>query len=129
MRVGVTATQRGLNPRQLAEFELCLRQLHATELHHGDCVGGDAQLHDVARRLGLRVVGHPPDNMSKRAHCQCDELRVPRPYLDRNHDIVDETEVLLAGPKDTVEELRSGTWATVRYARKRGKQVHVVWPV
>ena len=41
--------------------------------------------------------------------------------------LVDACEVLLATPKGP-EKLRSGTWATVRYARKVGKRIVIIEP-
>lgn len=47
------------------------------------------------------------------------EERPAKPYLERNKDIANEgIDGLIAAPSGWVEELRSGTWATVRYARK-----------
>jgi hypothetical protein len=46
----------------------------------------------------------------------------------RNHDIVDETELLIACPGELAEAVRSGTWATVRYARKLGRPIVIFWP-
>lgn len=57
-----------------------------------------------------------------------DDIRDPLPPLERNHRIVDACDVLIACPKDAQEQLRSGTWATVRYARKQGKRVIVITP-
>lgn len=54
--------------------------------------------------------------------------REPGPYLWRNHQIVDATSALIAAPFGFEEELRSGTWATVRYARKLGRPVRFFWP-
>ena len=48
-------------------------------------------------------------------------------YLERNRDIVDACDILIACPRTLKEELRSGTWATVRYARKVGKPVAILW--
>lgn len=45
-----------------------------------------------------------------------------------NREIVDESDLLLACPPVSVEEPRSRTWAAVRYARKSGKPVIVVYP-
>lgn len=39
-------------------------------------------------------------------------------YMDRNDVLVARAEVLLAFPKTRFEERRSGTWATIRRARK-----------
>jgi len=41
---------------------------------------------------------------------------------------VDETEWLWAIPGEFKEVLRSGTWSTIRYARKKGKKVLIIWP-
>jgi hypothetical protein len=51
-----------------------------------------------------------------------------REYIARNHDIVDASAVLVATPRDWYEEQRSGTWATIRYARAQRKAVIIVWP-
>ena len=67
----------------------------------------------------MRFVQHQPRHVGRGCH--------PKPYLDRNRDIVDACEVLLATP-DGPERLRSGTWSTVRYARKIGKPVEVRLP-
>lgn len=82
----------------------------------------------MARLIGFRIVGHPPIVTSKRAFFQCDELRDPLPYLARNHKIVDAVQEMLACPGEVMEQLRSGTWATIRYARRVGKPVHVILP-
>jgi len=49
-------------------------------------------------------------------------------YLARNHFIVAYSEELVAAPKSNKEELRSGTWATIRYARKRKRMVTIIYP-
>jgi hypothetical protein len=105
-----------------------------TELHHGDCIGADAEAHCImvgmAERIGARFpVLHPPDNPVKRAYsAPFSEVRPPKPYLIRNHDIVDETRGLIAVPSTDEEQLRSGTWATVRYARTLGRPIWIIVP-
>lgn len=98
------------------------------EIHHGDCIGADAEAHDIARFHGMRCVGHPPSNPIKRARKFVDEWRGEKSYLDRNKDIVRETDWLVATPGEFTEQLRSGTWSTVRYARRIGKRVVVILP-
>lgn len=125
MNIGFTGTQVGMSESQkdkLAEILFRAADDHpgeSLEFHHGDCVGADAQADSIARSAGFRVVVHPPTNDAKRAFRARpgDAVREPRPYLVRNVDIVDETGFLVAAPKSAEEELRSGTWATVRYAR------------
>jgi hypothetical protein len=124
-KVGFTGTQIGMSPNQKNQLRLKLLELYnqgATIFHHGDCVGADAQAHDIAFGIGMWIVIHPPSNPSKRAFKRGDETRAEADYLERNEDIVDETDYLIAAPKDhKVEERRSGTWATVRYAKRTGK--------
>ncbi len=127
-RVGFTGTQRGMTEIQLAMFVTILAATSPDQLHHGDCVGADAQAHDAADAMGVRTVKHPPVNASKQANKAADETRPPRPYLVRNRNIVDETDALIAAPGEMEEKLRSGTWSTIRYAKRRGKRVTIVRP-
>lgn len=98
------------------------------EFHHGDCVGADSQASVIAGRLGFRIVLHPPLDPKKRAYNIADLVLQARPYLERNHDIVDACDVMFATPREMHEVLRSGTWATIRYARKCRKDLLVIQP-
>lgn len=129
MKVGFSGTREGMTALQRAHVRELLRGLAPAEAHHGDCIGADEQFHLlVYYDNGPRVVGHPPSNNQMRAYCGFDFCHVPKPYLERNRDIVDEVDVLIACPKSDVEELRSGTWATVRYARTLGRKIYFVLP-
>lgn len=97
-------------------------------LHVGDCIHADEQAVNIARLCGMWIIGHPPSNPRKRAFCVYNEEREPAPYLVRNHNIVDECERLVAAPHGRTEMLRSGTWATIRYARRSGRALRIVWP-
>ena len=127
MTVGFTGTQIGMRPRQLK----AVRQLlyNVTVIHLGDCVGADAEAYHAAQRLGVKTIGHPPIDPSRRANLAYDEEREPFTYLKRNADIVNEgVDGLIATPSGWAEELRSGTWMTIRYARKRGRKIWIVRP-
>ena len=121
MIVGFTGTQYGMSEEQLLQCACVLKELGPTEFHHGDCVGADEQANGIARALGIKTAGHPPFLRTKRAYCKCDIWFAPKEYLDRNHDIVDICEHLIVAPRHNKEQLRSGTWATYRYAMKRGR--------
>jgi len=101
-------------------------------LHHGDCVGADAQAHDIAIQFDFKIAIHPPENNAKRAFKTGPKTQVlilaPRPYLERNCDIVDSCEILVAAPQVSEEEMRSGTWATIRYARRKQCRVVLIMP-
>lgn len=98
------------------------------ELHHGDCVGADSQMHDIARMNGWFIVVHPPDNPKLRAFREGDAIWRPLPYLARNSEIVHVADVMLATPAQHEEQRRSGTWSTIRYARKIGTPLVIIWP-
>lgn len=130
MRIGFTGTQQGMTSQQQDAVKQLLSRYngHFGEFHHGDCIGSDREALEIATELKYRTVCHPPERADKRAFTDNHETWVPKPYLMRNHDIVLATELLIATPRKDVEELRSGTWATVRYARKLDRAVAVVFP-
>ena len=51
-----------------------------------------------------------------------------KPYLERNKKIVNCCDILIAAPKQINEVLRSGTWSTIRYAKKIGIEVFIILP-
>lgn len=140
MRVGFTGTRAGLTAQQLLELNrwfsasVIINRL-VSEFHHGCCVGADGSLAEIAhaRRepgMGYLIHAHPSDIPAltdEAALASADVTHPVRPPLDRNRDIVDACDLLLACP-DGPERQRSGTWATVRYARKKRKRVVVFWP-
>jgi len=130
MKVGFTGTQMGMTHSQCTAFMELMNEIMPVEFHHGDCIGADS----MAAKMVLAnfpeciVVCHPPECASKQAFVGGHVILPAKPYLERNHDIVDACDVLLACPKSKIEELRSGTWATVRYAISIGKPVRIVLP-
>lgn len=135
-RVGFTGTQKGMTARQLAVLQDLLWEKEPVEFHHGDCIGADEQA-DANAISVCTVVIHPPTDSKKRAFCHqplgsivkfWTIIRNPKPYLVRNHDIVDETTCLIATPRQMKPVKRSGTWSTVRYALQRGRRVAIVYP-
>lgn len=137
MKVGFTGTQYGMTVEQATAVARLLQD--ATVLHHGVCIGADEEAHFIAQAQDLGVVLHPPKNKSKMStrilnplnYCpvlgagQVLNIYSPREYIERDHDIVDATEKIIAAPQKKAEVLRSGTWATMRYARKTGKPVYI----
>lgn len=129
MIIGFTGSQEDLS---LIQFDLLVAVLaefeEITEAHHGDCIGGDLAFHLIIEELrpDVEINVRPPTDKKKRAFCHGDVMHTPRDFLDRNHDIVDSCDILIACPK-MKEILRSGTWATVRYARKTDKPIAILW--
>lgn len=124
---GLTATRHGMSREQKEAFRDYLAGSKG-KLHHGLCIGGDSDGHHIAEEIGYWIVGHPPTNPDLRADLACHELRSPKPYLDRNKDIVNETIALIACPSEPEEQLRGGTWSTFRYARKIGRPTVLILP-
>lgn len=156
MIIGFTGTQNGMNDFQKAEFLKVLEKFNPVRLNHGDCIGADKEAHfmflewhashDNAER---EIHIYSPTLAGKIAFCSIYErwpstLRFklencenpvlvkqhsPKPYLERNKDIVLDSDILIACPKEPEHTLRSGTWATVRYGWKQKKTVIVIPPL
>jgi predicted Rossmann fold nucleotide-binding protein DprA/Smf involved in DNA uptake len=126
-RFGFTGTSRGMSEAQKNRVRNFLSNKKG-EFHHGDCIGADDEAHDIAVELGLGAVIHPPINSVYRAWKQGWITKGPLPYLDRNKVIVRSTEILIATPGEMVEQLRSGTWSTIRYARKLERPICIIYP-
>jgi len=130
MPIGITGTQDGLSEAQFKVAKDLFELMFMSEIHAGDCVGVDAELITLVQEIRpeVKTVGHIPDKDDKRAFLEYDEERDPKPYLKRNHDIVNESEYLFAFPNGPERMRGSGTWATIRYARKTGKGIVIINP-
>lgn len=138
IHIGFTGTRNRnqIDPARLRALDAMLLKFGAADrvrFHHGDCLGMDAYAHEMAVGLSFRIEIHPPSDGKHRAHCDWHFsspgliVHPERPYLERNRAIVDACSVLIAVPRDpNKERLRSGTWATVRYARKIGQEVIIL---
>ena len=125
VKIGFTGTRHGMSDIQIQEFKNIIQAKNFKEFHHGMCVGSDKQAHDFIISKKIKTVGHPPKYKKFVADCHCDILMKSYDYLKRNKNIVDETDILIAAP-DTKERVRSGTWSTVRYARKQHKKIYII---
>ena len=129
MRIGVTGTREGANEFQLLKIVEFMESLGAGhELHHGDCSGVDVQVAAAARELGWRIVCHPPKSTETQGYFGGDEVRQPLGYLQRDRNIVDETDMLIVAPLQNTWQPKGGTWYTHDYAVKKGKIVHLFYP-
>jgi predicted Rossmann fold nucleotide-binding protein DprA/Smf involved in DNA uptake len=132
--IGFTGTRQGMTRKQADECKELLLKIrresdnYGTFFHHGDCTGADAEAHYIALELDYSIIIHPPTNQKMVANCKGNKRMEPKPYLERNHDIVDASTILIATPETEEEVLRSGTWATVRYARRQNKEVRILNP-
>jgi hypothetical protein len=127
-KIGFTGTRKGMTTPQRNTLRYMLTIYTGSEFHHGDCIGADNQAHGDAIQCGMRVVVHPPILDRLRAFCKGHETRDPKPYLVRNREIVGETDLLIACPDVANEIERSGTWATVRFARSIKRPIWIILP-
>lgn len=137
MDIGFTGTQRGMTEAQAEEVWGTLMvmsliipqgQLNA---HHGLCIGADYSFHVMCRGLAIPIIGHPPINKSKEAKFNLLEFAYlwdDKEYLDRNTDIVNCSTSLIATPGEMEEQLRSGTWSTIRKAKRKGIRGTIIFP-
>ena len=128
--IGFTGTRRGMTEFQKQSLEDKLRQMKRDFVwfHHGSCLGSDLEAHRIARQLGYKIALHPPADKYCAAELRSDSDYVyfDAEYLTRDREIVNQSTFLIAAPKKMIEERRSGTWFTVRYARSVGKHVHIL---
>lgn len=129
--VGFTGSRDGMNAAQMMHLRQELEDLHLAEFltfHHGDCQGADDQAARMAHSMGFWIVSHPPISPRYRAFSESHEIRDQFDYLERDRHIVAESHFMIAAPGTMHEVLRSGTWATVRYARRLLKSGKILFP-
>ena len=128
-RFGFTGTRHGMTEAQKAALRGYLAG-STGEFHHGDCVGADAEAHDIADECGYGIIIHPPKDYAHRAWKEVPRhmMKSEDSYLSRNRAIVNSTISLIATPFEAEEQPKGGTWYTVRYARKAGKAVVLILP-
>lgn len=133
MIISFTGTHIRITDVQKEKLAKVLDLCQPTEIHHGCCICADEYVHGLAVKMlpNCKIVIHPPINQ-KAIFLPADDERisfmVAKEYLKRNHDIVDAGDLLIALPYEDKEQVRSGVWATIRYARKTGKRYIIIDP-
>lgn len=125
LKLGFSGTRTGMNSFQyflLTRFiDFFAGRFRVSEFHHGDCTGSDAEAHRLIAKLypNTKIIIHPPEDPKHRAYClhKHGSLLDTRPYLERDREIAQVCDTLLATPKSTMED-HSGTWSTIRYKRE-----------
>jgi hypothetical protein len=135
LNVGFTGAQTGMSEKQRDRVREVLTRLRKmsenNSFRYGACVGADSQAMLEALHLGYTIVAFPANNVAVSKHGIIPitaTVMKATPALLRNHTIVDGCDVLIAAPDGPHERLRSGTWATVRYARRRKAPIVFCWP-
>jgi hypothetical protein len=134
MVLGFTGTRHGMSALQVEAFAKLvtkLNQEHEIEVfNHGDCLGADAEAHDwISQHLPrCAVYIYPSRHTYLRAYRSGTFIDLPAAPMDRNRRIVDRCDFMIATPNTRYEILRSGTWATIRYARRVNKTLRILLP-
>lgn len=142
LTIGFTGTKEGLSYKQkdtlisFIAFEVQLSGDGGVVGRHGDCIGADATFDSICEALNVPVIIHPGKSKNGgnpfRAFCGTNRpstlILEEKDYLVRNDDIVKECTFLTVCPKEKEEQIRSGTWTTVRRARKRNRPVVFIFP-
>lgn len=140
IHIGYTGTRHGMSSPQATRvihlLSAATNGLSTYVAHHGLCVGGDEQFHDICRASSRAyIVGHPGPDWPAGALCaritDCNEVLDPMPHMKRNASIVAASKVMIAAPYEDTPQPKGGTWRTIGMARKalaRGllKELHVV---
>jgi hypothetical protein len=136
MKVGYSGTRRGMTDPQKQAVRMTVWNLIGSSprrhaVHHGDCIGGDAQFHKMCQLIGVRIVKHPANGVHAKDKANCrgaGEVRREMPPLERNKIIVLETDCMIIAPHEYEERVRSGTWATWRFAKALGRRIYLILP-
>lgn len=133
MNVAFTGTRKGMTPKQRASVAALLRRYYKGDEDNrflfGWCIGADDQAAMIAANIGYTLIAYPgASTPDKRGSITPHIKMTAEENLKRNRRMVDECDVLIAGPSGRKEQRRSGTWATVRYASKIGRQTKFAYP-
>jgi hypothetical protein len=138
MILGFTGTRRLPTSKQLTQLDLYLFDNDIDEAHHGACVGSDLAFHRAALWFALSVIVHPPikemylafeclNTVSEPPDVWDITILAHKEYHERNRDIVNDSDQLLALPEGP-RRPHSGTWWTIDYALEHDAPVDIIWP-
>lgn len=129
-RYGMTDIQRAVLRDFLINEYLDAEEDGETDLwfRHGDCIGADAEAHDMAFRLGYEIAIFPPSENKYRAFKkQYTTIDSCRSYHERNRVIVDGCDILVGCPRSITDQ-KGGTWYTIRYCKHLSRRLVVIQP-
>ena len=129
--IGITGTRKGMTDCQVNSFLELLDNISSeVAFMHGDCNGADKNAHNLIVNYGFKDIRKRPCYFSnQRAFTKEGAIiAAPEHPLDRNKKIVNDSHTIIAFPGKAYEELRSGTWSTIRYAKKQNKNIQIIWP-
>jgi hypothetical protein len=130
MIVAFTGTRHGMTPAQQAAFRTLMGRLRPGTFRHGLCKGADEEASLLMAYFDPRptIIGHPAmSTLWESGQAICDWRELPKDYLVRNREMVDQSGCLVAAPQEDERQRRGGTWYTIGYAEGK-KPVYVIRP-
>lgn len=134
--ITVTGTRAGMSSRQRKTTNRLIYGWNPSLMHNGACEGADRQFFDMATAIATYIELWPSSPEQDR-WARMQETAFPelvsivyalQPPLVRNRAMVRKGKALIATPATLGEALRSGTWATIRYARKLNRPIVIIEP-
>lgn len=130
--VGFSGTRRGMSDMQKKSVAHLVEMYSPGVFHHGSCMGADTEFHALADRALNMIVVHPPSNERTMIRSRVTFAKIltleAKPYLDRDRDIVDASDIMIVAPLSFEEQLRSGSWTSLRYAKKTRRPIFHIEP-
>lgn len=129
--IGITGTRGNISQFQSEWLDTWLTTNTAKVLHHGDCIGADDMAALKFHRYDTYIIAHPGlVRKEYRAHCTANDLVMTSTETHRrNFTIVKLSDLLLAFPSGPEKDFpRSGTWQTIRIARRFNRSHIIVYP-
>lgn len=142
MIVGFTGTRQEITAEQTDEILDFVISRSPHRFLHGGAIGSDQLLHEMILHQPASIataIEIYPASQQRHRYWEGQKhiafysgrdciVHPPIPPLTRNRIIAERCDWLLACPATSEEELRSGTWTTVRYARHAKKPISIVCP-
>ncbi len=126
--IGFTGTRKGMTEEQRDSVKRYLNAQLPLCVNHGDCIGADTDFHNIALGLKIPIVIYPSNLTTRAWNKGFTDIKEPKDALERNKDIVVDSDFMIATPRLFHEELRSGTWACIRFALRIKKSTYICWP-
>jgi len=146
MNIGFTGTRKGMTPEQQAMLRCIFGEVYSAcnqvgiklNFDHGGAEGADYEAHCIAKVRYFETINIYPCRELRNFNSVWNNpledfmakivLHRPAPPLDRNRVIVAKANGMIATPAGFEEELKSGTWATIRYTRAAKVPLKIIWP-
>jgi hypothetical protein len=114
---------------QVRALRELLQLMQPDAFFHNGMIGATAQAHAIARGLDLQIVIIPPKNTDLRAKLEgAIQIETPEDFNDSLDHVIEDSHIVIFTPREEVEKLRSGTWRSIRQAKREGKSVYIIFP-